>query len=158
LQSIAQTHQAMPPCCGPPHTAGRSNLVHFFSGKDLLEGAGVAAGIGGLDIYGERCSAGNAEDLYCHHALSQLVPGREFPGTAFFQVLLVPHEIGHNNGAAEQPGGLGVCWLFDTQCGGNLMNSFGFSGMSVYLYTEDDAQSVIGPLLAARLGATGSNP
>src|SRR5215470_3044205 len=53
-QSVAQTHQAMPLCCGPPHTAGRSNLVHFFSGRDL-DGAGLAAGIGGLDYYDDRC-------------------------------------------------------------------------------------------------------
>ena len=158
LQSIAQTHQAMPPCCGSPHTAGRSNLVHFFSGRDLREGPGVAAGIGGLDYYGDLCSADNIEDVLCHHAVSQLVPGREFRGTALFQQLIVAHEIGHNNGAAEQPLGMGVCWLFGTQCGGNLMGSLGFTGESKYLYTADDARSVIGRLLAARLGGTASNP
>ena len=150
VQSIEQTHQSTPLCCGPPHTAGRSNLVHFFSGRDL-DGAGLAAGIGGLDYYGDRCSRTDFEML-CHHALSQLVPGHEFPGTAFFQQLLVAHEIGHNNGAAEQPLGFAVCWLFGQQCGTNLMGSTGFSGTSVYLYTEDDAQMVIGPLLADRLG------
>src|SRR6185295_15415821 len=33
VQSVTATHQAEPPCCGAPHTAGRSSLVHFFSGK-----------------------------------------------------------------------------------------------------------------------------
>ena len=55
-QSISMTHQASPLCCGEPHTAGRSSLVHFFSGRDLADGAGVAAGEGGLNYYGELCS------------------------------------------------------------------------------------------------------
>jgi hypothetical protein len=156
LQSIEDTHQSNPLCCGPPHTAGRSNLVHFFSGRDL-DGAGLAAGIGGLNYYGDRCDSTDPHELLCHHALSQLVPGREFPGTAFFQQLLVAHEIGHNNGAAEQPLGHVVCWLFGEQCGTNLMGSLGFTGMSLFLYTPDDAQGVIGPLLAEQLGGA-SNP
>jgi hypothetical protein len=99
-QSAAMTHQSSPLCCGPPHTAGRSNLVHFFSGTPFTDGAGEAFGVGGLNYYGPRCAqdAGAALGL-CHHAVSQLVasqsPNFTFHGTAFEQLALVAHEIGH---------------------------------------------------------------
>jgi hypothetical protein len=41
---------------GEPHTAGRANLVHFFSGKSFPEGAGIAA-VAGLNVYGDSCLA-----------------------------------------------------------------------------------------------------
>jgi hypothetical protein len=121
-QSVLMTHQASPVCCGPPHTAGQSNLVHFFSGRAFEDGAGVAAGVGGLNIYGSPCSDTSILGK-CHHALSQMVPGHipahVFHGTAFYQQSLVAHEIGHN---ANQPDlrGSPVCWLFEEQCGRSL--------------------------------------
>jgi hypothetical protein len=88
-QSARETHQATPPCCGPPHTAGRSSLVFFFSGRTLEPGAGVAS-VSGLAVYGDSCFA-EGDDFLCHHALTQVTPGGHFPGNAFFQELLVAH-------------------------------------------------------------------
>lgn len=149
-QSTAMTHQSSPPCCGPPHTAGRSSLVHFFTGK--RNQGGYAAGIGGLNYYGERCSE---DDIHCHHALSQMVPDELIRNSTFHQVSLVAHEIGHNNGCEEIHFIDDVCWLFGTECGTSLMTSgqSGFGNQSVYLYSRQDAQNRIGPLLAEQLEA-----
>ncbi len=149
-QSARETHQATPPCCGAPHTAGRSSLVFFFSGRTLRPGAGVAS-VSGLDIYGDSCFAAG-QDFLCHHALTQVTPSAEFPGNAFFQELLVAHEVGHILGGAEQPFAFGVCWLFGEQCGTNLMGSMSFSGNPLYLYTKEDTEFVMGPLMRERLG------
>ncbi len=151
-QSAGATHQAAPPCCGPPHTAGRSSLVFFFSGRTLEPGAGVAS-VAGLAVYGESCFS--ESDFLCHHALSQVTPSEHFPGNAFFQELLVAHEVGHLLGGAEQPLPFGVCWLFGQQCGPNLMGSIAFSGNAIYLYTEEDTRYVMGPLMRERLGREG---
>jgi len=153
-QSIVATHEASPPCCGPPHTAGRSALVNFFSGKSVVGGAGLAAGIGGLDIYDDATCHLRAADSLCHHCIAQLVAGNEFPGTVFLQELLLAHEIGHVVGAHEQINPLFACWLFGEQCGPNLMGSIAFGGNSKYLFTDDDATGRIGPLLEERLGET----
>lgn len=155
-QSARETHQATPPCCGAPHTAGRSALVFFFSGRTLRPGAGVAS-VAGLDVYGDSCFSEN--DFLCHHALTQVTPSADFPGNAFFQELLVAHEVGHIIGGAEQPLPFAVCWLFGKQCGPNLMGSLAFSSGPhgpIYLYTEDDTHYVMGPLMQERLG--GKNP
>src|SRR5262249_17885489 len=123
-QSITMTHQASPPCCGEPHTAGQSNLVYFFSGKDLYLGAGEAAGLGGLNYYGPNCSIGGGGK--CHHAASQIPFGRGFRGTLFQQESIVTHEIGHINKAEENfpTQAKPVCWLFDQECGDSLMFSW----------------------------------
>jgi hypothetical protein len=100
-QSETMTHQSSPVCCGPPHTAGRSSLVHFFSGRGFTNGAGEASGIGGINEYGVPCSTPGVTGR-CHHAVSQLVPNPPdvavytFDGNAFEQWALVGHEIGHN--------------------------------------------------------------
>ena len=98
-QSISMTHQASPPCCGEPHTAGQSSVVQFFSGKDL-DDPGMAAGEHGVNFYGPLCLATDTT-FKCHHALSQLVPGHKFRGTALQQHALVAHELGHVNGAYQ---------------------------------------------------------
>jgi hypothetical protein len=149
-QSARETHQATPPCCGPPHTAGRSSLVFFFSGRTLSPGAGVAS-VSGLNVYDDSCFA-EGHDYLCHHALTQVTPSEDFPGNAFFQELLVAHEVGHILGGAEQPAPFGVCWLFGEQCGPNLMGSIAFSGGPIYLYTKEDTEFVMGPLMRERLG------
>ncbi len=148
-QSARETHQARPPCCGEPHTAGRSSLVFFFSGRTLAPGAGVAS-VAGLAVYGSSCFSDS--DYLCHHALTQVTPSESFPGNAFFQELLVAHEVGHILGGAEQPLPFGVCWLFGKQCGPNLMGSLAFDAGPVYLYTQDDTHGVMGPLMRERLG------
>ncbi len=150
-ESARDTHQASPPCCGPPHTAGRASFVSFFSGRTLADGAGVAS-VSGLAVYGESCfSKGN--DYLCHHALSQLTPGGEFPGNVFFQELLFAHEIGHIIGGPEHPLELLQMWLFHQQDGNDLMYSFGFGHRALYLYREDDTR-IMRQLLQDRLGKT----
>jgi hypothetical protein len=149
-QSISMTHQASPPCCGEPHTAGRSSLVHFLSGRDLDDGAGLAAGEGGLNYYGERCSDPGL--FLCHHAVSQIVSGHDFRGIAFYQQLLVAHEIGHNNLAREAFAGDFACWLFEEDCGSSVMSSNPFTGRSLYLYTVIDSEPM-GRHLAEQLGS-----
>lgn len=150
-ESARLTHQATPVCCGEPHTAGRANLVHFFSGKSFPEGAGVAA-VGGLNVYGDSCLAQGAANFCCHHAVSQLVPDDFFPGTLLHQQQLVAHEIGHNNGAEEDTSGMQQAWLYNTESGTTLMHSgFGFTPRSIYVYDREDATAVIGPLLRQRL-------
>jgi len=151
-QSIVMTHQASPLCCGEPHTAGRSSLVHFFSGQDFIDGAGLAAGLGGINEYGPSCFQLLGD---CHHALSQIVPGHEFRGTAFHQQFLVTHEIGHNADAPEIFNPDTVCWQFGEQCGTSLMFSGlgGFGASSLYVYPPSDAQTHMGPRLAERLGS-----
>ena len=159
-QSARETHQATPPCCGAPHTAGRSSLVFFFSGRTLQPGAGVAS-VDGLDVYGESCFAETEEDYLCHHALTQVTPSENFPGNAFFQELLVANEVGHIIGGHEQPLPFGVCWLFGQQCGPNLMGSLAFSegpNSPIYLYTEEDTHRYMGPLLQERLGGKDASP
>ena len=154
-QSARETHQATPPCCGEPHTAGRSALVFFFSGRTLQPGAGVAS-VEGLAVYGDSCFA--EEDFLCHHALTQVTPSEDFPGNAFFQELLVAHEVGHIIGGAEQPNPFAVCWLFGEQCGTNLMGSLRFTSgpnSPIYLYTSDDTLFVMGPLMRQRLASPG---
>jgi hypothetical protein len=154
-QSTAMTHQASPLCCGEPHTAGRSSLVHFFSGKDLADGAGFAAGEGGLNYYGDLCDVDlPANDFLCHHAVSQIVPGHDFRGTAFHQQFLVVHEMGHNNGAGEAFAGDTACWLFGEVCGSSVMYSNPFTGENLYLHSFIDSERV-GRLLPERLGGEG---
>lgn len=154
-QSAAMTHQASPPCCGPPHTAGRSNLVHFFSGKGI---DGGYASVAGVNYYGPLCSVQD-QNHHCHHGVSQLIPDKDFRGSAFHQQSLVAHEIGHNTGAEEIMHADVVCWLFDEVCGTSLMESglSGFSARSIYLYGEQ-AETKIGPLLAEQLEPASSNP
>ncbi len=152
-ESARATHQATPPCCGAPHTAGRSSLVFFFSGRTLQGGAGVAS-VAGLAVYGDTCFSDTG--YLCHHALAQLTPSASFPGNAFFQELLAAHEVGHILGGAEQPFATDVHWLFGQQRGPNLMGSLGFGKDTLYLYTPEDTHDVMGPLLQARLG--GKNP
>ena len=147
-ESARQTHQASPPCCGPPHTAGRASFVSFFSGR-TLDGAGLAS-VDGLAVYAPTCFS-DGTDYLCHHALSQLTPGGEFPGNAFFQELLFAHEVGHIIGGPEQPMSLLQFWLFHQQDGNDLMNSFGFGHRSLYLYREDDTR-IMARLLQERLG------
>jgi len=155
-QSITMTHQASPVCCGEPHTAGHSSLVHFFSGRGFEDRAGEAWGTGGVNNYGPGCFSTTDRD--CHHAISQLVPtgagsNFTFHGNVFEQQALVSHEIGHNNNAPEVFTNVcPVCWLFDTQCGNCLMASQGgFSSMTQYLYDEQAVVTHMGPLLAERL-------
>jgi hypothetical protein len=105
----------------------------------------------GLAVYGDSCFAGG-DDFLCHHALTQVTPSEDFPGNAFFQELLVAHEVGHILGGAEQPLPFGVCWLFGQQCGPNLMGSIAFNGGPIYLYTKEDTEFVMGPLMRERLG------
>ena len=160
-QSVSMTHQSSPVCCGPPHTAGHSSLVHFFSGR-ALDGAGQALGIGGLNYYGPLCSD-TTTARRCHHAVSQLVPSNVpdyiFHGTAFEQQALVAHEIGHNNNADENFNLSQVCWLLGEHCGTGLMYSRdGFNSQTVFLYDPDVAQMRIGPLLAEQLEMAPSNP
>jgi hypothetical protein len=150
-QSISMTHQASPLCCGEPHTAGRSSLVHFLSGRDLADGAGLAAGEGGLNYYGKLCSDPD-HPVLCHHAVSQIVSGHDFRGTAFHQQLLVAHEIGHNNFAREAFAGDTACWLFGEQCGSSVMSSNPFSRRNLYLYTLIDSEPM-GVLLAEQLAS-----
>src|SRR5262249_12363630 len=94
-QSVSMTHQPSPVCCGHPHTAGHSSLVHFFSGRGFEDGAGLALGIGGLNYDGPLCFS-TETDAKCHHAVSQLVPSPTtqytFHGNAFEQEALVAHE------------------------------------------------------------------
>ncbi len=151
-QSARETHQATPPCCGEPHTAGRSALVFFFSGRTLEGGAGYAS-VAGLAVYDDSCFTKNPEDYLCHHALTQVTPGGEFPGNAFFQELLVAHEVGHIIGGEDQTFAFGVSWLFGQQSGPNLMGSLGLNNDTIYHYTEMDARDVMGPLLRKRLGS-----
>jgi len=158
-QSTLMTHQASPLCCGPPHTAGQSSLVHFFSGRVFTDGAGIAF-VGGLNYYGPLCF--DTVPRTCHHGVSQIVPGgvagHPYPGTAFFQQLLVAHEIGHNNNAPEVQHAVEVCWLFDEQCGRPLMDTQGgFSSRSLYLHDPQEAERLMAPLLAERLGGALSN-
>jgi hypothetical protein len=148
-QSISMTHQASPLCCGEPHTAGRSSLVHFLSGRDLADGAGFAAGEGGLNYYGELCDDPD-RPLLCHHAVFSILSGHDFRGTAFHQQLLVAHEIGHNNFAREAFAGDSACWLFEEQCGSSVMSSNPFSHKNLYLYTLIDSEPM-GRLLAEQL-------
>jgi hypothetical protein len=148
-ESARQTHQASPPCCGPPHTAGRASFVSFFSGRTLAEGAGLAS-VSGLAVYAPSCFS-DSSDYLCHHALSQLTPGGEFPGNAFFQELLFAHEVGHIIGGPEQPMGLLQFWLFHQQDGEDLMYSLGFGHRSIYLFREDDTR-LMARLLQERLG------
>jgi hypothetical protein len=156
-QSISMTHQASPPCCGDPHTAGESNLVHFFSGTAFVDGSGLAAGEGGLNYYGPFCF--DPGPLFrCHHAVSQIVPGNGFRGTAFHQHALVAHELGHNNGAYEAFAGDFVCWLFGKECGASLMTSNpSFDRNTLYRYTEDDTARMAA-LLEEQLGSGPENP
>lgn len=148
-QSVAMTHQASPPCCGEPHTAGRSSLVHFFSGADL-DAPGFAAGEFGVNYYGPLCFATDST-AKCHHAISQIVPGHAFRATAFHQHQLVAHEMGHNNGAYEAfAGGDYVCWLFGEQCGQSVMASTPINGTNIFRHTEDDSARM-GVLLAEEL-------
>jgi len=157
VQSVSMTHQASPPCCGEPHTAGHSSLVHFFSGRDFVDGAGLAS-VNGLAYYGELCKAPLAS-LLCHHAVSQIVPGDSFRGTAFHQHSLVAHEIGHNVGAQEAFAGDTACWLFGEECGRSLMaTNGGFDSTNLFRFAEDVAEFQIGPLLAERLGDMPATP
>ncbi len=149
-QSARDTHQATPPCCGPPHTAGRAALVFFFSGRTLTIGAGVAS-VDGLNVYGPSCFADDNSYL-CHHALTQATPGGEFPGSVYYQELLVAHEVGHIIGGPENVIGLPICWLGGTQCGPDLMSSLAFGTGPIYVFTEEDTHGLMGPLMKARLG------
>jgi hypothetical protein len=154
-QSTEMTHQSSPLCCGPPHTAGRSGIVHFFSGTAFTDGAGEAFGIGGVNYYGPLCDEEVGSGL-CHHAVSQLVPSQSplftFNGTAFEQVALVAHEIGHNNNANDLQHFEGACWLFDMQCGQTLMfTGNGFNGEMLFLYVPLVAELEMAPLMAKQL-------
>ena len=152
-ESARMTHQATPVCCGEPHTAGRSNLVHFFSGKAFPEGAGVAS-IAGLNLYTDACFAQDAA-FCCHHAVSTMTPNPAFPASLFHQQLLVAHEVGHNNGADDELTPKPHGWLYGTQFGDTLMySSLGFTPRHIFVYSDTDAVNVIGPLLRARLGDT----
>ncbi len=154
-QSAAMTHQASPPCCGEPHTAGRANLVHFFSGKGI---DGGYATVNGLNYYGPRCFEQNANH-FCHHGVSQLIPDKNFRGSAFHQQALVTHEIGHNVGGEEIMHADPVCWLFGEECGTSLMESglSGFTSRSIFLYGSQ-AEPRMGPLMAQELEPDGANP
>ena len=154
-ESARATHQATPPCCGLPHTAGRASFVSFFSGRTLRDGAGVAS-VAGLAVYGPTCQL-DGPDYLCHHALSQLTPGGEFPGNAFFQELLHAHEIGHILGGPEHNLALLQSWLFHQQEGNDLMSSFGFGPDSLYLYRDDDTRYMSLPL-HERLGTAPPPP
>jgi len=153
VESASFTHQATPVCCGEPHTAGQSNLVHFFSGKVFTGGAGNAS-VGGLNVYGDGCQQPLAT-FCCHHGVSQIVPGGGTPGTLFQLQLLVAHEIGHNNGGEEDRGGFAQDWLFGDQSGPTLMFSGfdGFPSEEIFVYAHDVAENTIGPLLEQRLGS-----
>lgn len=148
-ESARDTHQATPPCCGPPHTAGHASFVSFFSGRTLVDGAGLAS-VDGLAVYAPTCFS-DGPDYLCHHALSQLTPGGEFPGYAFYQELLFAHEVGHIIGGPEQPMSLLQFWLFHQQDGSDLMASLAFGPRSLYLYREDDTRAMA-RLLQERLG------
>lgn len=150
-QTARQTHQATPPCCGEPHTAGRSSMVFFFSGRTLANGVGVAS-VAGLAIYGDSCLSDSPANYLCHHALTQVTPSSQFPGSAFYQEILVAHEVGHIIGAGDDQVSSDVSWLFLQQKGFNLMSNFGLDNNALYLYTRDDTHNVMGPLLQERLG------
>lgn len=164
FQSISMTHQASPLCCGPPHTAGHSSLVHFFSARGFEDGAGFARGIGGVNSYDDSLCLDRSVAGKCHHAISQLVPSTSslftFHGNAFEQQALVAHEIGHNNNAKEWTFSVSiVCWLFNQHCGLSLMYTpNGFTHETLFLYDTGDAQKEMGPLLAEQLDSAPSNP
>ena len=112
-----------------------------------------------MPIQGPNCSIGGGAQ--CHHAASQIPPGRGFRGTAFHQQSLVAHEIGHNNNAEETSATLSkpVCWLFDEECADALMQSSnGFNGRDLFLYYSQDAEEFIGPILRERLEPASGNP
>jgi hypothetical protein len=161
-QSTEMTHQSSPLCCGLPHTAGRSNLVFFFSGTDFTDGAGEAFGIGGLNYYGPDCEEDIGTGL-CHHGVSQLVASKgtnfTFHGTAFEQLALTAHEIGHINNANDIQSFEEVCWLFDKQCGQSLMfTQNGFNGEMLFLYVPHVAETEMGPLMAEELEPAADTP
>ncbi|MGH7134059.1 MAG: zinc-dependent metalloprotease family protein [Phycisphaerales bacterium] len=154
VESARSTHQSTPVCCGEPHTAGRSNLVHFFTGKAFNGSAGNAA-VGGLNVYGDSCLQPADGGFCCHHGVSQVVPGRGTPGTLFQLQLLVAHEIGHNTGGEEDRFGLAQDWLFGEKSGPTLMHSGfdGFPSEEIFVYEQAVAENKIAPLLEQRLGA-----
>lgn len=161
-QSAAMTHQSSPLCCGPPHTAGRSSIVHFFSGTAFTDGAGEAFGIGGVNYYGPRCDEDAGTGL-CHHAVSQMVPSQvpefTFHGSAFEQVALVAHEIGHNNNANDIQHFEPVCWLYGALCGQTIMfTANGFNGDTLFLYVPLVAEMDMGPLMAKQLERAADTP
>ena len=126
-------------------------MVFFFSGRTLVDGAGVAS-VAGLAIYGDSCLSDSPNSYLCHHALTQVTPSAQFPGSAFYQEILVAHEVGHIIGAADDQAASGVSWLFRQQSGFNLMSNLGLDNTALYLYTRDDTHNVMGPLLQERLG------
>jgi len=152
VESARFTHQSTPVCCGEPHTAGQSSLVHFFTGKAFPGSAGNAS-VGGLNVYGDGCEQPLAS-FCCHHGVSQIVPGNGTPGTLFQVQLLMAHEIGHNTGGEEDRFGYAQDWLFGEKSGPTLMYSGfdGFPAEEVFVYASDVAANKIGPLLAQRLG------
>ena len=87
------------------------------------------------------------------------VPEYIFHGTAFEQLSLVAHEIGHNNNAGEIRHFEPVCWLFGEQCGTSLMFSQnGFNGESLFLYVPSVAEMAMSPLLAEQLERAPDTP
>ena len=149
-ESIRATHQAEPPCCGPPHTAGKADVVVFLSGRSLEGGAGLAAGIAGLGVYADaQC---HAEDPCCHHAVSQMSENGSLDGSAYQQLLLFAHEVGHVLGGQEDAGGFPAEWLDRRFSGPTLMHSsFGFSTGWVFQYSKKDARDAIAPVMLERL-------
>ncbi len=149
-QSIQATHQADPPCCGPPHSAGRADLVVFLSGRALAGGAGLAAGVAGLSIYDEALC--RAQEPCCHHAVSQMAANDNLDGSAYQQLVLFAHEVGHVLGGPEDTMGMTMPWLDQSFFGHPLMYSnFGFFPGWALLYSEIDATQRMAPVLHQRL-------
>ena len=155
-QSIRATHQADPPCCGPPHSAGRADLVVFLSGRALAGGAGLAAGVAGLSIYDNALC--QAQEPCCHHAVSQMAANENLDGGAYQQLVLFAHEIGHVLGGPEDPIGITMPWLDQNFFGRPLMYSnLGFFPGWTLLYSEIDATQRISPVLHQRLRPIGDS-
>ncbi len=153
VESAQSTHQATPVCCGAPHTAGQSSHVHFFTGKPFAGSAGNAS-VEGLNVYGAGCEE-PLETFCCHHAVSQVVPGRGTPGTLFQTQNLVAHETGHNTGGAEDRAGFAQDWLFDAKSGPTLMYSAfdAFPAEEIFVFSKAAAENQIAPILEDRLGS-----
>ena len=87
-----------------------------------------------------------------------MVPQGTWPSLAFHQQILIGHEIGHNVGGPEDPGGFGACWAFGQRCGPALMASLAFGPETKLLFAANHCEESIVPTLKRRLGPTAPSP
>lgn len=150
-ESSRFTHQADPPCCGEPHTAGQSSAVVFLTGKSPVPAGGIAT-VGGLGVYGPGCNA-TGDAHCCHHAILQVVPDAEFPATLLHRQMLFVHEISHLTGAGDDVQGHAEPWLYDSSYRSPVMYSMGLFGWNSGFRFGRKDRAAIAPLITERLGS-----